>query len=143
MSGDKTIQDEAKDLLIALQTMVAYQEENANAWLQTLHQHYSNRFSEDNEKIWTAGSIMIPVSLAAIAAYVGLENPTKWDGVLLGAGSTILLGLWVLIAENHRRFQDKSKAWLDAIGQIIMLVNTGGPKIGDTVSSHPDEHLLS
>jgi hypothetical protein len=36
---------------------------------------------------------------------------------------------WVVIAENHRAFQDKSRAWLIAIEQVIGLDGPEDPKI--------------
>ena len=90
-------------------------------WLRTLHRDYSNRFLSDNDRIWTVGSILIPVSVAGYAALVTIENPRLWHVLILALGSISLLFIWEKIADRHREFQRKWNTWLRAIECTIGL----------------------
>lgn len=121
-----------EDLVINLNKMseihkddIGYQEK----WLETLYNHYSERFNEDNNKIWTTASIFIPTSLAGFIAFATIENPSFLQIVGLMAGSLALLTIWLFIAENHRAFQDKSLAWIIAIEKVIGISDTTDTKI--------------
>ena len=105
------------------------QGQDPNAWLQTLYQNYANRFLSDNGRIWSTGSILIPLSLAGFAAVVGLDAPRWPHVVVLMFASIALMFIWLVIAENHRAFQQKSEAWLAAIERTIKLEGVGGPKV--------------
>src|SRR3989344_4582485 len=80
------------------------QGQDPNAWLQTLYQNYANRFLSDNGRIWSTGSILIPLSLAGFAAVVGLDAPRWPHVVVLMFASIALMFIWLVIAENHRAF---------------------------------------
>ncbi len=63
-NSDEKFKQEVAKKVKAIKTMIENQRKQAadpNEWLRTLHQHYSNRFLSDNERIWTVGSILIPV----------------------------------------------------------------------------------
>lgn len=106
-----------------------------NDWLQTLYQNYANRFVLDNGRIWSTGSILIPLSLAGFAAVVGLSDPRWPHVVVLMFASTAIMFIWLVIAENHRAFQQKSEAWLAAIERTIKLEGVGGPKVKDNLGN--------
>lgn len=87
-----------------------------NAWLLRLHEHFTERLLSDNSRIWQTGAIFVPIALAAFGALTTVKAPVAWWQVLvLGIPSTSLTWLWLVIAENHRAFQQKSQAWLFAI----------------------------
>jgi hypothetical protein len=105
------------------------QKKDPNAWLQTLYQNYSTRLLSDNSRIWSTGSILIPISLAGFAAVVGLDNPQWTHVAILMFASITIMFIWLVIAENHRAFQQKSEAWIVAIERTIKLEGVGGPKV--------------
>jgi hypothetical protein len=87
-----------------------------NGWLLRLHEHYTDRMLADNSRIWQISAVFVPVALAAFAPLVAIKGLVHWSHVLvLGMPSTALLWLWLVIAENHRAFQQKSESWLFAI----------------------------
>ena len=98
-------------------------------WLRTLYDSYNKRFLSDNNRIWTTGSIMIPLSLAGFAALPTLQCPPFISLLSLALASTAVIVSWLLIAENHAAFQEKSLAWIIAIEETVGLKNTGGAKI--------------
>lgn len=100
-------------------------------WLRTLYDNYHRRFLADNSQIWGNGKIMIPFSLTAFAVYVSLETPTLVEILLLGLASSALIAIWLVNAENHRAFQNKSMAWLVAIERVLGLKEQVPPKLPD------------
>lgn len=86
--------------------------------LRAVYEQRNQRFINDNNKIWTVGSIFIPLSMAGLTAFKDVDFAST---VLLGIASTMLMGFWVIIAENHRAFQSKSHAVVQAIERHIGL----------------------
>lgn len=128
------LNEEATRLMGIIKAMVEDQRKLGDkdasiAWLQILYQNYSNRFHSDNDKIWSTGSILIPLSLAGFAAVVSVQNLGWPHVVVLASASIALMLVWLVIAENHRAFQQKSEAWLIAIERTIKLEGVGGPKV--------------
>jgi hypothetical protein len=97
-------------------------------WLQIIYQSYSQRFISDNERIWATGAIMIPLALAIFVALPSIKEPTTLQLITLGIPSILVMMSWLVIAENHRAFQEKSRAWIVAIEETLGLQNTGGRK---------------
>jgi|GEM_PF-4250374 len=97
-----------------------------NMWLQVIYEQRTQRFINDNNKIWTTGSIFIPLSLAGLA---GFKDLTPASITLLGVGSVLLMFFWVLIADNHRAFQTKSHAITEAI-EAHIGIDCGHAKLG-------------
>lgn len=118
----KEIRDELKK--IKKNDDVSYE-----AWLKTLFEHHSNRHSMDNERIWKIGEIFIPLALTPLALLTQIENITLWHIYILAFSSITLIWSWLLIAENHRSFWQKSQAWMDAIQQIIGIKKKGPSKV--------------
>jgi hypothetical protein len=113
--------------------------EEASRWMRTLYAAYSERFLHDNAQIWANGRIMIPFALSAFGVYVGLRHPSTAHTLLLGFGSSALIAIWLINAENHRAFQNKSMAWIVAIERAIGVTNPLPPKVPDD----PFNRLLS
>jgi hypothetical protein len=114
----------------------AYDDLQKDQWLRTLYESYCKRFMEDNSRIWTTGSIMIPLSLAAFAAVPNMTNARLLHLAVLAAASISLMLAWLVISENHRAFQEKSRAWIVAIELTLGLEKTGESKIkGDALNS--------
>ena len=128
----KDFDDTVENLVKSLVEMSKTQKKtgyDTDKWLETLYNHYSERFNEDNNKIWTTASIFIPTSLAGFVAYTTIENPSILQIFVLMTGSLALLTIWLFIAENHRAFQDKSLAWIVAIERVIGVRDTPNSKI--------------
>lgn len=90
-------------------------------WLRFLYDNYHKRFLSDNERIWDNGKLMIPFSLAAFGIYANIDCPSWVQLTVLGIASSALSILWLINAENHRAFQNKSIAWVMAIEKLIGL----------------------
>jgi len=110
-------------------------ESQRHEWLRLLHARYSDRFTRDNDRIWTIANIFIPLSLAGL---VSLKEATVGSTILLGFGSIGLIYFWMLFAENHRAFQNKSQAVVDAIESYIGLdIPNIGPQKGPKLDANP------
>jgi hypothetical protein len=110
---------------------------NGEKWLQLLYSSYLNRFLSDNGRIWTTGQLMVPLSLAPIAVVPTLKEAlTVFNLFVLAVPSISLIWLWLVIAENHRAFQNKSEQWLSEIEKVMKVNKPGGPK-GDGILVRP------
>ena len=102
---------------------------DGDKWLQILYKSYHQQFLSDNNRIWTTGQWMISISLAALAVLPTLANPlSSFNILLLAIPSVSLIWVWLVIAENHRGFQEKSQEWLSEIERILGVKKPGGPK---------------
>jgi hypothetical protein len=110
-------------------TKMRDRQEDPNDWLKILYKAFSDRMLSDNERIWRTGAILVPLSLSAFAALVSLKELQPWQVLVLGSASSALLWCWLIIAENHRAFQQKSEAWLVAIQETIGIEKSGGAKV--------------
>ena len=72
---------------------------------------------------------MIPLSLAVFAALPSIQKPTTIQLGILALASISIMVSWLIIAENHRAFQEKSRAWIVAIEETLGLQKTGDSKI--------------
>jgi hypothetical protein len=88
------------------------------AMLSTLYQGYSSRFLSDNARIWTTAATMIPLSLGSFVVLASIERPSRFQVVLLPLTGWLLMSIWLVIAENHRAFQEASEKWLIALEQV-------------------------
>jgi hypothetical protein len=100
-------------------------EEN-NEWLKLLYQQYTQRFINDNNKIWTVNTIFIPLCLAGL---LSIKDLSPFNTALLGAGSIMLMWFWVIVAESHRAFQNRSQAIVEEIERHINFDIDWGPKL--------------
>ena len=91
--------------------------------LLSLHATYAQRSTADNGLIWTTGSIMIPVALGLF----GVVSVTQvwWQLLAAAVSSVVLLGVWNLIAENHRVARLEWEARFAAIELAIKLGSSG------------------
>ncbi len=127
-SFDATVEYLVKCLQKMSQTQIE-KGDDPDIWLEILYQHYSERFTEDNNKIWTTASILIPISLAGFGAVATINQPSITQVVILMFASIALFTIWLVIAENHRAFQQKNQAWVVAIERIIGVEDRTGAKI--------------
>lgn len=97
-------------------------------WLRLLYDRYTERFMKDNDRIWSTGAIMIPLSLGGFVALATIQVVTVAHVLSLALASIALMLFWEVTAENHRAFQQKSEKWIKAIEEEIGLTDTGGPK---------------
>jgi len=101
--------------------MLKIEDRDPDQWLITLYQSHKDRMLSDNERIWRIGAIFIPISMSAFGVLVTLKNIQIWQILCLGLASTSLIWIWNIIAENHRGFQQKSEAWIQAIHKILNI----------------------
>jgi hypothetical protein len=90
-----------------------------NEWLGRIYDSRVQRFVHDNDRIWSTGALLVPLSLAPFLALPGAKRLTDAEFVFLGLASTVLMLLWLLIAERHRQLQDRSLQWVDAIEEDL------------------------
>jgi hypothetical protein len=90
-------------------------------WLAILYESRCNRFLAENAKIWETGRIFITVSLALFAVYGALKPANSLEAVGLAALSVAFLFIWIIVAENHRRFQNHHEYWLNAIERALRI----------------------
>ncbi len=95
--------------------------EQRDEWLRTLYENYTQRFISDNERIWTTGAIMIPLSLSGFVALTAIEQVKTVHLVFLAAASFLVILVWLIIAENHRAFQQRALVWTEAIECVLGL----------------------
>lgn len=128
IAPDLGAQATAKDVLHQMRTSGQLSDVEFNEWMLRLHEHFTDRMLADNSRIWQIGAIFVPVSLAAFAPLVAIKGAVQWWHVLvLGLPSTGLLWLWLVIAENHRAFQQKSESWLFAIEECRGFISRHSP----------------
>lgn len=66
-------------------------------------------FLNDNNRIWSTGALLVPLSLAPFLALTQFDGrPEDEHFVLLGVASVFLMAFWLLISERHRRYQIRS-----------------------------------
>jgi hypothetical protein len=124
------IEDDAAELVKAL-TQITPPDGPKGEWLKLLYKSFTERFLSDNSRIWTTGAVMIPFSLAPLAVLLTLREPDQIHFLVLATASLTIYVSWLVIADGHRRFQNKSYAWLLAIQQVIGLNDTGPSKLGE------------
>ena len=129
-SDRELINKQARVLQEELRNMAPNNDPQKDEWLRKLYECYKDRFLSDNDRIWKTGSIMIPLSFAPLAILPSIESPETVHYVILGIASFLIYAIWLIIADNHRAFQNKSMAWIIAIEQSVNLVNTGEAKLG-------------
>jgi hypothetical protein len=103
--------------------------QDPNQWLRTIYEHHSELFLANNNKIWTTASVLIPLSLAGFVAIASLDDLDLYHVQVLMFASISLILIWLVIAENHRAFQQKDEAWLVAIERIIKIEDKTGSKV--------------
>lgn len=85
------------------------------AVLTTLYQEYNKRFLADNNRIWTTGATLVPLSLGAFGVLASINRPNLSQVIGFAVIGWLLMTIWLFIAENHRHFQNRSQEWLDEI----------------------------
>jgi hypothetical protein len=125
-------QEEGGDLKRAIDRCVEQlraEGQNPHAWLMTLYKARSERMLSDNERIWKTGNIFVPISLSAFAALLAIKDVKSSQVLTIGLASFALIWFWIIIAENHRAFQQKSDEWLVTIQKKIGINYTGSGKV--------------
>ncbi|MBE9584029.1 hypothetical protein IM792_06170 [Mucilaginibacter sp. JRF] len=105
-------------------------EEHHN-WLRQLHSHYSEKFLQDNNRIWSTASILIPLSLAGLAT---VKDAPPLSVIPIALASISLMLFWVIFAEHHRAFQNRSSAYIQAIERHIHIHFVPGKADGHPIT---------
>ena len=125
MSPPPQPEDDFESLVSSLRKrirkLLAESPDAADTRLQVLYKQYTKRFLSDNNRIWTTGSILLPLSLGPFVALASSDCvSTTQQLVLAGVSVSLVLG-WNVFAEKHRAFQTMSFAWLTAIEKEWLL----------------------
>jgi hypothetical protein len=83
-----------------------------------MYETYGNRFISDNTRIWTTAASMIPLSFGAFVVLASIDQPSRLQVVLFPLAGWLLMSVWLVIAENHRAFQDPSLQCIRAIERV-------------------------
>jgi hypothetical protein len=86
--------------------------------LKTMYEAYANQFLSHINRIWTTAASFIPLSLGAFAVLISIDHPSFSQILLLSLAGWLLISVWVVIAENHRAFQEGSRQWMREIERI-------------------------
>ncbi len=90
-------------------------------WLTVEYQRRLQQFLSDNNRIWTTGSLFIPLSLAGLTAVPNMMEKSPILVILLSVASSTLALFWQFIADRHRSWQDEHQVWMDAIDKSVGL----------------------
>jgi hypothetical protein len=93
--------------------------EHRDEWLRMLYANHNLRYSNDGDRIWVTGAVMIPLSLGCFIALTQDKQVSLPHLLLLAVVSLALIVVWLIVAETHRRLQQESKAWLKAIESVL------------------------
>jgi hypothetical protein len=118
MSADPEHSEQGDDLAALRQAWRSMPAEDQAKSLITLHQRYSAMFLSDNTRIWTTAATMIPLSLGSFVVLASIRNPSLPQIMIFSAAAWILMSVWLVIAENHRAFQEGSQRVLRDIEDI-------------------------
>jgi hypothetical protein len=86
--------------------------------LATIYEMRVSRFLADNNRIWTTAASMIPLSLGAFVVLASIDKPSRLQVILFPLAGWILMSVWLVIAEKHRIFVDKSLEVIRGIERI-------------------------
>lgn len=103
--------------------------------LIALHSQYMQRFLSDNNRIWQTAATMIPLSLGSFVALATLDHPSRWQVALFATAGWILITVWVVIADNHRKFAERSEQYLKEIEGIWKVIPPSRSKA-------PPDHVI-
>lgn len=90
-------------------------------WLKLIYENRLQRFLHDNDRIWSSGALLLPLSLAPFLVLPSIRHPRVGHFAILGLASSILILAWLVIAESHRRYQTRSFETLKAIERHVGL----------------------
>ena len=80
---------------------------------------------------------MIPLSLGSFPVLASIDHPSPGQIVALAVAGWTLATTWLVIAENHRAFQDQSAAWIRAIERCWGMTRDIAPKQAATALVRP------
>jgi hypothetical protein len=113
MNASKKTFEEALDELGSA-SRASSQEERGKV-LTVLYQEFTKRYLSDNNRIWTTAATMVPLSLGAFALLASIDKPTMGQIIAFPLSGWLLMSFWFVVADNHRRFQERNEEWLKAI----------------------------
>lgn len=118
MSADPRPSEPADDLAALRHAWRAMPAAEQAKSLITVHDRYVAMFLSDNARIWTTAASMIPLSLGSFVVLASIRSPTLIQIIILSAAAWILMSVWLVIAENHRSFQESAQRVLEDIEDI-------------------------
>jgi hypothetical protein len=118
MSTGSTPPGNSDDLAALRQAWQSMPEADKAKSLTAVYDRRSALFLSDNARIWNTAATMIPLSLGAFVALASISHPALMQIIMLSVSAWVLMTVWLIIAENHRAFQDKSQQVLTEIEEI-------------------------
>jgi hypothetical protein len=118
MSADPEHSEQGDDLAALRRAWRSMPADDQAKSLVALHQRYSAMFLSDNTRIWTTAATMIPLSLGSFVVLASISHPSLPQIIIFSAAAWILMSVWLVIAENHRAFQEGSQRVLREIEDI-------------------------
>lgn len=97
-------------------------------WLPRIYEVRAARFLHDNDRIWSSGALLVPLSLAPFLALGNIRGLETAHFVVLGLASTTLIAFWFLISESHRRYQHASMTLMRQIEAYVGLAERPSPR---------------
>ncbi len=124
---DSKIQNFSKEI----EKLANSNKEGDRSFLLSLYSEYNSRFLSDNNRIWDTGKILLPFSLAGIAAIANATDPSFLTKFIIALASIAIIICWLISAENHRAFQNKSMTAMIIIENALGIKKTLPNKIPD------------
>ena len=91
-------------------------------WLRILYGRFRADSQSNNDRVYTASRMYLPLSLAPLAALVaGVDDPNLWHVLFLGATSVGLMAMNVFTTDRERSSRQQYIAWMVAIQEEIGL----------------------
>lgn len=73
------------------------------------------RRRECGQRGWVSGLVLVPASFASLAGLTRITCPAAMDFIILGGISTVLLSMWMLLADRFRQQEEQA---LHAIAEM-------------------------
>lgn len=81
---------------------------------QSLHA----RRSECGQRAWVSGLVLVPAAFASLAGLTRITCPAAMDFIILSGISTVLLAMWMLLADRFRQHEEAALAEIAALDGV-------------------------
>ena len=73
------------------------------------------RRRECGQRAWVSGLVLVPAAFAALAGLTRITCPAAMDFIILSGISTVLLAMWMLLADRFRQQEEAALAEIAAL----------------------------
>lgn len=81
---------------------------------QSLHA----RRSECGQRAWVSGLVLVPAAFASLAGLTRITCPAAMDFIILSGISTVLLAMWMLLADRFRQQEEAALVEIAALDGV-------------------------